>query len=42
MKAVLFAIFVIVSLWLYCLLVKDQNFESYPIPDGTGQYYNPL
>jgi len=41
MKSILFTLFVIAALWLYYLLVKDQNFEHFHI-DPTGKYYNPI
>jgi len=46
MKAIIFTVFVIVSLLLYCFFwyTDPRNFdraENYPI-DTTGKYYNPL
>lgn len=46
MKAVIFTIFVFVSLLLYCLFfyTDPRNFggvESFPI-DPIGKYYNPM
>lgn len=46
MKAIVFSIFVLVSLFLYCLFyyTDPRNFggvESFPI-DPTGKHYNPL
>lgn len=43
MKSVLFTIFVLISLLLYCFFwySDSRNFESFPI-DPTGQYYNSI
>ena len=43
MKTILFAIFVFVSLLLYCLFwySDPRNVESFRI-DPTGKYYNPF